>query len=125
MREKIELNQSREFGDIISDTFVIIKQNFKPLLKSYFAICGLFLVANILVSAFVNTNRTDASVFTLPGAVELIFSIISHTALALVTLSYLAIYKEKGNEAPEVLEVWGYFKYYFFRVFFTHILLSI
>ncbi|MDB5137492.1 MAG: hypothetical protein JWP37_4095 [Mucilaginibacter sp.] len=125
MREKIDLNQFREFGDIISDTVVVIKQNFKPLLKSYFVICGLFLLTNILVSAFVNTNRGDASLYTLVGIIEIFFNIVNHTALILVTLSYLAIYKEKGSQAPEVLEVWGYFKYFFFRVFFTNILLSI
>ena len=125
MREKIELSHNREFGDIISDTFVVVKQNFKPLVKSYFIICGLLLLADILVSAFINTNRSDITLFTLPDMVRLVFSLISNTALVLVTLSYLAIYKEKGSIAPTVLEVWGYFKYFFFRVFFANILMLI
>jgi hypothetical protein len=125
MKEYIQLSRHREFGDIISDTFAIIKQNFKPLLKSYFVICGLFLLTDILISAFVNSNRGDAAITTLAGLVEILFDCINHIALILTVLSYFAIYKEKGNQPAEVLEVWGYFKYYFFRITLAQILVII
>jgi hypothetical protein len=125
MKENIELNHYREFGDILTDTFKIIKQNFKPLLKSYFVICGLFLMANIIVAAAVNTNRGDASLHTLAGLIELVFDFINYSVLSVTVLSYLALYKEKGNQAPALLEVWGYFKYYFFRAFLAQFLLTI
>jgi hypothetical protein len=35
----------------------------------------------------------------------------------------MSLYKEKGNEAPTVAEVWAYVKYYFFRAFGTAIVL--
>jgi len=125
MRENIELNRFREFGDIISDTFVVIKQNIKPLFRAYIVICGLFLLADILISNLVNTSKGDSSVFSLVGLAELFFDFVNYSALLLTTISYLTVYKEKGNQPPEVIEVWGYFKYYFFRVFFTQILLVI
>jgi hypothetical protein len=125
MKEYIQLSRHREFGDIISDTFAIIKQNFKPLLKSYFVVCGLFLLTDILISAVVNSNRGDAAITTLAGLVEILFDCINHVALILVVLSYFAIYKQKGNQPAEVLEVWGYFKYYFFRVTLAQVLVII
>jgi hypothetical protein len=125
MKEYIQLSRHREFGDIISDTFTIIKQNFKPLLKSYFVICGLFLLTDILISAVVNSNRGDAAITTLAGLVEILFDCINHIALVLTVLCYFAIYKEKSNQPAEVLEVWGYFKYYFFRLTLTQVLVII
>jgi hypothetical protein len=126
MKENIELNHAREFGDIISDTFVIFRQNFKPLLKSFFVICGLFLIANTFITAVVNNTRHgDLSLHLHWLFLGVVFGMVYHTAFILTVLSYLAIYKEKGNQPPDVLEVWGYFKYYYFRVFLTQILLII
>ena len=125
MKENIDLNRSREFGDIISDTFVVVKHNFKPLIKAYFVICGLFLIADILVSSLANTSKGESHLFSGVGFFELLFDFINYVSLILTTLSYYALYKEKGNHPPEVVEVWGYFKYYFFRVFFTQLLLAI
>ncbi|HEY4196319.1 MAG TPA: hypothetical protein VGM63_12340 [Mucilaginibacter sp.] len=126
MKEKIELNRVREFGDIISDTFVIFRQNFVPLLKSFFVICGLFIVANTFISAVVNNTRQgDFSLHMHWLFLSIVFGIVYHTAFVVTIFSYLAIYKEKGNQPAELLEVWGYFKYYYFRVFLTQIVLIV
>lgn len=126
MKENIELNRAREFGDIISDTFVIFRQNFVPLLKAFCIICGLFLIADIFITAIVNNTRHgDPSLHLHWLFLGLIFSVVYNTAFILTVLSYLAIYKEKGNQPAEVLEVWGYFKYYYFRVLLTQVLLII
>lgn len=125
MKEKIELNRYRELGDIISDCFVVIRQNFKPLFKAYFTICGLFLIVDIVISASVNADKGASPMFTTMGCFELLFDFINYTALTLTTLSYLVLYKEKNNQPPEVMEVWGYFRYYFFRVFVVQILTTI
>jgi hypothetical protein len=125
MKENIELSQNRDFGDILTDAFVVIKQNFKSLLKAYFSICGLFLLTSILISVQIGINRGEPSMYTLLGFVGIIFSFVNYAALILTVQSYLAVYKQKGNQPPQVIEVWGYFKYYFFRVFFTQFLLFI
>jgi hypothetical protein len=125
MKENIELARNRDFGDIISDTFVLIRQNFMPLLKSYFVICGLFLLTDILLSSAVNMNSEETTSLTPLGFAELVFNFVNYSALILITQSYFILYKEKGNQPPNVVEVWGYFKYYFFRVFLTQILAGI
>jgi hypothetical protein len=49
MQEKIELNRVRTFSEIIEDSIQFFKQNWKPLLRSYFAICGFFCVAGLVI----------------------------------------------------------------------------
>src|SRR4051812_23991500 len=118
MKQKIELEQHREFGDIISDTFALFKQNFKSLIKSYLVICGVFIIGHVLLALFIHDSVAQddfSSPSILPQFINLLFSIVSNTALTITVISYWTIYKEKGNELPEVAEVWGYFKYYFFR----------
>jgi hypothetical protein len=128
MKQNIELSKHREFGDIISDTLKFIKQNFMPLLKAYFVICSLFLIADILLTSLAKSDTAQYYPSDTLSAVKfsnIFFSLISYTAINVTILSYLAVYKEKGNEAPTATEVWGYFKYYYFRAFFMQLLLMI
>ncbi|MGI4803247.1 MAG: hypothetical protein ACRYFL_00645 [Janthinobacterium lividum] len=143
MQPKIELAKTRDFGEIINDTFVFISQNWKPLLKSYVIICGFFIVAHLvvgllqqqkLVSAMQTTNAYSlgyrygqrfAAMLSVTYLLSLIFGLLNITALALVPLSFLALYKEKGNVAPETEEVWSYFKHYFFRVLVSYLVVGI
>lgn len=128
MKENIELGQKREFGDIISDTFAFVKQNLVPLLKCYLTFCGLFLVAGVVIVVFSSSPRQE---YLDPGArilstlLKLVWGIIEYTTISLTLFSYLAVYREKGNIPPSVVEVWGYFRYYFFRVFITYVILVI
>ena len=125
MSKKIELEASRDFGDILNDTFILIRQNFKPLVKAYFVICGVFIFAGILTSTLSNLNNDDPLASFFYTVIELILSVFSSTAVQLTVLSYYVIYKEKGNNAPTVMEVWGYFRYYYFRVLTTQALIII
>jgi len=144
MQPKIELAKTRDFGEIINDTFTFIGQNWKPLLKSYAIICGFFIVANVVVallqqnkmigamqtatspySAGYSLGRRFSAMFGFTYFLSLIFGLLSLTSLSLLPLSFMALYKEKGNVAPETEEVWGYFKHYFFRVFGTNIVIGV
>lgn len=143
MQPKIELAKTRDFGEIINDTFVFISQNWKPLLKSYAIICGFFVVANLVVAllqqqrilAVMDTSSAYstglsygqrlAGIFSLTYFLSLIFGILSLTAITLVPLSFMALYKEKQNIAPETEEVWGYFKHYFLRCIGTTLVVGI
>lgn len=143
MQPKIELAKTRDFGEIINDTFVFIGQNWKPLLKSYAIICGFFVVANLVVallqqhkmidamqttspySAGYNFGRRFGAMFGITYLLSLIFGLLNVTAITLVPLSFMALYKEKGNVAPETEEVWGYFKHYFFRVLGSYLVIGI
>lgn len=142
MKEKIEFRQLREFDGIISGTLLFIKQNFKPLLKAVFYLCGFFMLAGVISTVFTqsqisalsqnfedgdyNENVSSWSTLHLMRIIlQVVFMVLNYTALYTTVLSYIALYVEKGNVAPKVDEVWSYFKHYFFRVMWGGIVMSI
>ena len=140
MSEKLEFKKLREFGEIINDTFRFVKENFKPLLKTYIYFCGIFLVAGMIatiiqqtgalknVTYSVSNNPFDTMKYKYATASYLFvvfISLFSYTAINLSILSFIAIYIKKGNVAPTLEEVWGYFKYFFLRVFGSSIAIGL
>jgi len=139
-QEKIELRKVRDFGEIINDTFIFFRQTWKPLLKSYVVICGFFVIAGIITAVMYQVKIKDAisssgsqdptklmaaSMFSLEYLFTLIFAFLSYTAVSLTTLSFIHLYKEKGNEAPDVEEVWTFVKFFFFRFLGSGLLIGI
>ena len=144
MPEKIELLKVRDFGEIITDTLTFVRQNFKQLFKSFFVFSGFFLFVGALLVALqqnkafaginaINTyqpnnvfgQRDPFAIFGLDYFLGLIFMLFGYISLQKAIFSFIALYKQKGNEAPSVEEVWGYFKYFFWRVFGSGILIVI
>lgn len=142
MKEKIEFRQIREFGDIIGDTFVFIKQNFKPLMKAFFVLCGMFVLGGIITSIvtqmelkdvtsnFYNGNYSKqshrwTSSFLLKYLTVFGFFWLNLTAFYATVLSYVALYIVKEKEAPNVEEVWSYFRFYFFRVLLSNLVVGV
>ncbi|AZI24577.1 hypothetical protein EA772_04160 [Pedobacter sp. G11] len=136
---KIEFKRRRDFGQVINDTFTFMRQNFKALIKTYFTFCGLFVLASMssmLVYQYkmvniINTignGRTArgfgfGSIYGLEYFLSLLFSLATYASMTVAILSFISLYVQKGNQAPTTEEVWGYFKYYFFRVFGSAIVL--
>lgn len=131
MKDKVEFRKYREFGELIGDTFLFIKQNFKPLLKAFIYLCGFFILAGVATAIaaqvqavdyvgnrnnFSIASRYSATYFTWSYLGMVVFIILNYTAIYVTVLSYISIYIQKGNIAPNVEEVWTYFKYYFFRM---------
>jgi len=135
MENKVELRKVRDFGELVSDSFLFTKQNLKPLLRVFFTICGFFLVAAAIASVFYhlrlfNTPGNESifkakQVYGVEYFVNLIFSCLSYFAVALTTFSYVNVYLEKGKQVPTMEEVWGHFKYYFWRFLGSQIVLSV
>jgi hypothetical protein len=129
MQPKIELVKTRDFGEIINDTFTFIGQNWKPLLKAFAIICGFFIVANLVIALLQQQKVIEAvqttsyptkfgrfsTMFGPTYILSSLFTLLTYTAIALIPLCFMSLYKEKGNVAPETEEVWGYFKYYFLK----------
>lgn len=126
MKDKLEFKKIREFGEIINDTFLFLKQNFKPLIKVFFALCGVFLVGSAISTIIYTINMHEgmrnpssisdlSAVFNINYLLVILFSIANYVAIYVSILSYIAVYIEKGNVIPTMEEVWGYFRYYFFR----------
>lgn len=134
MEQPIEFRKIREFGEVIGDTFLFIKQNFKPLMKAIIYLCGLFLVASTLSSIIAQlqivglVNDASGSNIDVDNPMRMFyrlgfsyfiviaFLLLSYMSFYVTILSYIAVYIEKGNIAPTIEEVWAYFKYYFFRL---------
>jgi hypothetical protein len=135
MKEKLELRKVREFGEIISDTFLFIKQNFKALMQAYFAICGLFIVAGILSMLLQRTQvqevqqigrwRLTQTVISWEYGLMMVLLLVNYVSTYVTVYSFIALYIRKGNVAPSLAETWSYFKYYFFRVFGSTIVMTI
>ncbi|MEJ7557284.1 MAG: hypothetical protein WKF66_03180 [Pedobacter sp.] len=129
MSNHLEFRKQREFGEIISDTFLFIKQNFKPLLKVFFYLCGFFILASILSAVTHLINVSDvlidssrrpqqafSKMFSWSYFLVILLYLITYSAITVTTLSYIAVYIQKENVPPSPEEVWTYFKYYFLRV---------
>ncbi|RQO79833.1 hypothetical protein DBR40_02430 [Pedobacter sp. KBW01] len=139
MVNQLEFKKRRDFGQVINDTFTFMRQNFKPLITTYFTFCGLFVLASMAAMLMqqykmvniINTgigNRYGkgfgiGSVYGIEYFLSLLFSMASYSSMTVAVLSYIALYVRKGNQPPATDEVWGYFKYYFLRVFGSSILL--
>jgi len=141
MLSKIEFKKRRDFGQIINDTFAFIRQNFKSLITIYLIFCGLFVLGGMLsmllqqyktVNMFNNVdlnsgarNVSFTDRFGFEYILAILFSLASYASTVVAILSYIAIYVQKGNQTPTTDEVWGYFKYYFLKVFGSSLLLSL
>lgn len=137
MSEKLEFKKIREFGEIINDLFLFIKQNLKALLKVFVYFCGIFLLGSMITGIYQQIEMQKAlktagdfssifgKVFNFNYLLVVIFNVVSYTAMNVSILSFIAVYIKKGNVAPDLEEVWAYFKFYFFRVLGSGILISI
>lgn len=136
MNQKIEFRQVRDFGELVNDTFLFLKQNFKPLLKAVIIICGFFMLAMVVTGVFQQMRmmsnfgsgeliRNRGKVYGWEFLFQMIFMILFYNAMGLTVFSYISLYREKGNEVPEVEEVWESVKYYFWRFLGASILLGI
>ncbi|MGN6639730.1 MAG: glycerophosphoryl diester phosphodiesterase membrane domain-containing protein [Mucilaginibacter sp.] len=129
MKAKVELRQPRDFGEIISDCILFIRQNWKGLLKTYFVFCGFFMAGMLTFSflqqenqihyhsAVVNNGFTSSySIFGIDYWLVLLFSFFNIISGILSVLCYIEIYNQKGKETPTLSEVWNFYKYYFWRI---------
>jgi hypothetical protein len=130
----IELAKVRDFSAIINDSFLFLKQNFKPLLRSFFTFCGFFIVAAIITGilqqlkmySFFNENGVGEvasngimsyyNTWGTEAALSVLFMVLSYTAIPVTVLCFITLYKEKGNVAPTNEEMWGYIKYYYLKI---------
>jgi hypothetical protein len=143
MIPNIELAKPRDFGEIINDTFIFVRQNFKPLLKYFFIFCGFFLAAtaatsiltqihvfknvnNLNPNSFDSDNRFAAFSFLTPTYfLTMLFLVLEYISISVMVLCYMALYKQKQNNVPEMDEMWGYFKFYFLKILGSAIVITI
>jgi hypothetical protein len=134
--QKIELRKVRDFGENFNDTFLFIRQNLKPLLASFIAIAGVFMLAHAIVNGLyqrqnigifkdlLNKGATSGTSFDTPFAsmfgatyfLVLLLAWANFIAMNVVVTCYMKLYDASGGVAPSIEEVWNEFKKYFLKV---------
>ncbi len=132
VQQKINLRKIRDLSSNLSDTFQFIRQEFKPLMKSFLLIAGVFLLANAIMSglyqktAFGFLDSLGSGGFGREAQmINTIFSPVYFITIGLTWLSllsmnvvvacYMKLLMEK-NESPTTEAVWNYFIHYFPKV---------
>lgn len=142
--EKIQLRRIRSFGDTLNDVLQFLKQEFKPLLRSFFLICGIFILAgavlygmynsgaaNIWTTIFKGKNydyestTTTSSIFGIGYFLSIAALLFSQILVYAYVASYLKVYEDKNGISPTVEEVWIVFRRNILVVFFYGLLLLI
>jgi hypothetical protein len=132
MNSNIELSKTRDFGEIISDSFLFIRENFKPLLSCFFVFCGIFLLAGVISGVMLQIKMIDVinnsdgnglesgsgtwAAYGIDAVFAGVIALAGYVTLTITIISFMALYKQKGNIAPTNEELWGYIKYYFLKV---------
>ena len=140
--QKIEFRKVREFGENLSDTFLFIKQNLKPLLISVFGICGVFMLAKAILGGVYESQsfgifdrmrsglasgeiRSFGNILTPEYLLFLLFSWMSYIAIRVTLAAYVKCYVTDGGLQPTLVAVWQVFKRYYIRLFIYSIPLAV
>jgi hypothetical protein len=132
VEEKIRFRKIRDFGENFNDTFVFIKQNLKPLLLSFFAICGVFMLGKAIFGGIYESHsfgifdqlklrrhsgeNAFANIFTPEYFIYILFSLATYVAMKVSLAAYIKCYVDNDGAQPTIEEVWFNFKKYFFRI---------
>ncbi len=141
--QKIELRKIRDFGQNLNDTFAFLRQNLKPLLASFFAICGIFMLGQAIFNGIYQSHSMGmlrrlfaggrpaadgyspfAALFSIEYLMSIIFMLIVFTSMKVVLASYLKYYLENNGQHPGIEQIWELYKKYFFKVFLYNIPIS-
>lgn len=137
-QQKIEFRKIRDFGENINDTFVFIGQNLGPLLKSVFAICGVLMLIQAILTAVYQYRSFDlfqkifdgsrtgnlqlGEIFTGQYFIAVFFPYLLLTSMQVAATSYIKYYVENDRHQPGIDEVWALFLRYFPRVLLYNVL---
>ncbi|MDI9366574.1 MAG: hypothetical protein QM541_16580 [Flavobacterium sp.] len=139
--KKMELRKLRNFSDNINDTFQFIKQEFKPLLGCYVAICGIFIVLSSVISGIYQRDsmagfmrifkglnyqqRSLGETFNLNYFLILFLGILSYVIMHIVVAVYFKLYTQKGKISPTIEEVWKVTLRFIVPIFFYSIVYGV
>lgn len=137
----MELRKLRNFSENINDTFQFIKQEFKPLLGCYVAICGIFIVLSSVVGGIYQQDsliglkrifkgldyqpRDLGDVFNPTYFIMIFLGIFSYVLMHVVLAAYFKVYEEKNKESPTIDEIWKVSLRFIVPMFFYSIIYTI
>lgn len=135
-QQKVELRRTRDFSQNLNDTFQFIRENFKPLISSFFLIAGIFMLANSIVSGLYQSRMSYlfTQIFSGRGGsfpvynafnsnylLVGLFGWLNITAMQVAIISYIRAYELRDGQTPEMGEVWDVFKKNYIKVLFYNI----
>jgi len=133
----IELRKIRDFGQNLSDTFEFIREHFKPLLRSFLAIAGIFIVLMAIMTgvlesgifsslkllsrsqdpaSFSVSSSLYSSYFSLHFLLYFLSIWIGYTAMQVVIGAYMKYADEHAGARPDIEDVWRIFSRYYLKV---------
>lgn len=123
--QKINLYQTRDFGEKINVTFTFLRQNFQPLGRCLLFIAGpLLLITGVLSGMLPLFVENETEIFSIlgGGAINGFLSLTAGVLVAAVVHIYLDLYVRQADVIPiEVAEVWEGVK----KVFFTFLVATV
>ncbi|MBC7721770.1 MAG: hypothetical protein H7068_07065, partial [Pedobacter sp.] len=139
--QKMELRKLRDFSENLNDTFQFIRQELKPLLGSFLAICGVFIILSGIVGGIYQENSLDnvlnvfkgvaykpngfAQVFNGVYFLLIFLSILSYVLMHIVLAAYFKIYLIKNKVSPTIEEVWNESVQHILPLFFFSIIYAV
>lgn len=120
---KLNLTRTRNFGDLISDTFIYVRDHYKTLGKSvlYFVV-PIIAVSSIFFGSYMqqifalqaNPDSLDSidsitSMFTSLGGSG-IFGMLASAAMSVVVFNHMALVSESEHGNTNIHEIWERFK---------------
>ena len=138
--QKANLRKIRDFGENINDALAFIKQNSSSYLRSFFAICAIFMLAQAISTGIFQTrtmglfgriftggNLNVRYLWNLLGPMYLIIillSVLTVISMQVALTAYLKQYSELEGK-PTLADVWSVFRRYYLEVLACHLLLYI
>ena len=132
--QKMELRKLRDFSQNLNDTFQFIKQELKPLLGSFMAICGVFIILSGIVGGVYQQGSAKdimkvfagikikqkgiGEVFTGMYFLLIFVQFFSYILMHVVLAAYFKVYEAKGKVSPTIEEVWNKTMQYIMPLFF-------
>lgn len=136
-KQPIELRRVRDFGQVISDSFLFITSQAKSFFKIVLLISGVFILATWASSSVYQVkvlqlygnmqsiSNVNQQIYGIPYLMLMAASMLSVLVITLATLSYLKAYDENDGHTPNDGEVWLIFKSLFFKYLVANILFTI
>ena len=120
---KTKLKRTREFGDLITDTFGYVREHYKTLGKSilyfvipFIAIASIFMGSYFQQSMAISNNPETlaglGNMVTLLGTVSGmgIFGMLASAAMSAVVYNHMALLSDSAGAAVTVNQIWDRFK---------------
>jgi hypothetical protein len=115
----VDFKRSRDFGDLLGDTFAFLKQEYKFFGRVLLTYAGPFVLVTAIASAWMQSGilsiagmmavNDPAEILTQWGFKMLIYmvaAVVSSTMVICTVYSYIGLYIEKGKDGFSQEEVW-------------------